>query len=248
MGVLLTAARDRRCRRRRHLVGAPLAAGRGRTRRARRCWCCSTCCCRRSSSSTSPAAEIDLDHGVGLGLALVALRSPASAHLVGREPGAEALRATRPAPCLRRAQRQHGLPRLPADGGAARAATSSRPRSSTTSSSPAPRCCSAPSRSAPPSGPRRANARASGCGPSSPATRRSTRRSPACSRRARWRRDVLVDASQALIVAILPIGFFAVGATLAEGAEHGELPLPPPLTKPVLLALVGAPGRSSRRC
>jgi predicted permease len=47
----------------------------------------------------------------------------------------------------------------------------------------------------------------------------------------------LVDASQALIVAILPIGFFAVGATLAEGAEHGELPLPPPLTKPVLLTL-----------
>jgi len=48
----------------------------------------------------------------------------------------------------------------------------------------------------------------------------------------------LVDASQALIVAILPIGFFAVGATLAEGAEHGELPLPPPLTKPVMLTLV----------
>jgi len=48
----------------------------------------------------------------------------------------------------------------------------------------------------------------------------------------------LVDASQALIVAILPIGFFAVGATLAEGAEHGELPLPPPLTRPVLLTLV----------
>jgi len=50
--------------------------------------------------------------------------------------------------------------------------------------------------------------------------------------------QLLVDASQALIVAILPIGFFAVGATLAEGAEHGELPLPPPLTKPVLLTLV----------
>jgi predicted permease len=49
--------------------------------------------------------------------------------------------------------------------------------------------------------------------------------------------DLLVDASQALIVAILPIGFFAVGATLAEGAEHGELPLPPPLTRPVLLTL-----------
>jgi malate permease and related proteins len=50
--------------------------------------------------------------------------------------------------------------------------------------------------------------------------------------------SVLVDASQALVVAILPIGFFAVGATLAEGAEHGELPLPPPLTRPVVLVLV----------
>ena len=40
----------------------------------------------------------------------------------------------------------------------------------------------------------------------------------------------LVDISQALIVAILPIGFFAVGATLAENAEHGELPMPPPMT------------------
>jgi len=46
----------------------------------------------------------------------------------------------------------------------------------------------------------------------------------------------LVDASQILAVAILPLGFFAVGATLAEGAEQGELPLPPPMTKPVALA------------
>ncbi|HEV7562183.1 MAG TPA: AEC family transporter [Solirubrobacterales bacterium] len=50
---------------------------------------------------------------------------------------------------------------------------------------------------------------------------------------------VLVDASQVLAVAILPIGFFAVGATLAEGAEHGELPFPPPLNAPVGLALAG---------
>jgi malate permease and related proteins len=47
----------------------------------------------------------------------------------------------------------------------------------------------------------------------------------------------LVDISQALIVAILPIGFFAVGATLAENAEHGELPIPPPMTRPVALTL-----------
>lgn len=50
---------------------------------------------------------------------------------------------------------------------------------------------------------------------------------------------VLVDASQILAVAILPIGFFAVGATLAEGAEQGELPLPPPMTRPVALATAG---------
>jgi predicted permease len=49
---------------------------------------------------------------------------------------------------------------------------------------------------------------------------------------------ILVDLSQALIVAILPIGFFAVGATLAENAEHGELPMPPPLTRPVAVALL----------
>jgi predicted permease len=49
--------------------------------------------------------------------------------------------------------------------------------------------------------------------------------------------DVLVDVSQAIIVAILPIGFFAVGATLAENAEHGRLPMPPPMTRPVALAL-----------
>lgn len=51
--------------------------------------------------------------------------------------------------------------------------------------------------------------------------------------------QLLVDASQLLLVAILPIGFFAVGATLAENAEHGELPMPPPLTRPVAV-VVGA--------
>jgi predicted permease len=48
---------------------------------------------------------------------------------------------------------------------------------------------------------------------------------------------VLVDASQILVFALLPLGFFAVGATLAENAEHGELPMPPPLTRPVAVAL-----------
>ncbi len=49
---------------------------------------------------------------------------------------------------------------------------------------------------------------------------------------------VLVDISQAIVIAILPIGFFAVGATLAEGAEHGELPMPPPFTRQVAVSVV----------
>jgi predicted permease len=48
----------------------------------------------------------------------------------------------------------------------------------------------------------------------------------------------LVDASQALIVAILPLGFFAVGATLAENAERGRLPIPPRFTRPVAVAVL----------
>jgi len=47
----------------------------------------------------------------------------------------------------------------------------------------------------------------------------------------------LVDASQALVAAILPLGFFAVGATLAENAERGDLPMPPRLSRPVALAV-----------
>ena len=49
--------------------------------------------------------------------------------------------------------------------------------------------------------------------------------------------DLAVDLSQALLVAILPLGFFAVGATLAENAERGDLPLPPPLSRPVALSV-----------
>jgi predicted permease len=50
--------------------------------------------------------------------------------------------------------------------------------------------------------------------------------------------ETLVHIAQIAVIGILPIGFFAVGATLAEDAEEGTLPMPPPLTRPVLLALV----------
>jgi malate permease and related proteins len=45
--------------------------------------------------------------------------------------------------------------------------------------------------------------------------------------------DVLVDASRIAIVAILPLGFFAVGTALAEEAEEGALAVPPRLDAPV---------------
>jgi malate permease and related proteins len=58
--------------------------------------------------------------------------------------------------------------------------------------------------------------------------------------------DVLVDASRVAVVALLPIGFFAVGAILAEEAEDGSLeigsPLEPVLATAIVLRMVVAPG------
>jgi predicted permease len=58
--------------------------------------------------------------------------------------------------------------------------------------------------------------------------------------------DVLVDISRGVVIALLPIGFFAVGAVLAEEAEEGTLelssPFHPPVGSTVLLRLVIAPG------
>jgi predicted permease len=50
--------------------------------------------------------------------------------------------------------------------------------------------------------------------------------------------DLLVDASRIGVVLLLPLGFFAVGAALAEDQERGRVRLPPPLTAPV--TVVGA--------
>jgi malate permease and related proteins len=47
----------------------------------------------------------------------------------------------------------------------------------------------------------------------------------------------LVDASRIAIVAVLPLGFFAVGTALSAEAEEGVMPVPPPLDAPVLLAV-----------
>ena len=46
--------------------------------------------------------------------------------------------------------------------------------------------------------------------------------------------NVLVDASRVLVVAILPLGFFAVGTMLAEEGEAGELEFPPALSRAAL--------------
>ena len=51
--------------------------------------------------------------------------------------------------------------------------------------------------------------------------------------------DVLVDISRIVVVAILPVGFFAVGTALAQESDEGEVRLPPPITR-ATLGVVGA--------
>lgn len=61
-----------------------------------------------------------------------------------------------------------------------------------------------------------------------------------------WAPNTLVDISRGVVVALLPIGFFAVGAVLAEEVEERSLrlgsPLDPPLGATILLRLAIAPG------
>jgi len=49
--------------------------------------------------------------------------------------------------------------------------------------------------------------------------------------------DVLVDISRVVVVAILPVGFFAVGTALAQEADDGKVSLPPPITKATLVVI-----------
>jgi predicted permease len=58
--------------------------------------------------------------------------------------------------------------------------------------------------------------------------------------------DVLVDISRGVVIALLPIGFFTVGAVLAEEVEEKRVelgsPLDPPVGAAILLRLAIAPG------
>ena len=49
--------------------------------------------------------------------------------------------------------------------------------------------------------------------------------------------DALVDASRVIVVAILPLGFFAVGAAIAEEADEGTMGFPPALDAAVATAV-----------
>ncbi len=51
--------------------------------------------------------------------------------------------------------------------------------------------------------------------------------------------EILVDASRVAVVLLLPLGFFAVGAALAEDEEQGSVRLPPRLT-PAVAAVIAA--------
>jgi predicted permease len=58
--------------------------------------------------------------------------------------------------------------------------------------------------------------------------------------------DALVEVSRGMVIALLPIGFFAVGAVLAEEVEERTLelgsPFHPPVGAAILLRLMIAPG------
>ena len=58
--------------------------------------------------------------------------------------------------------------------------------------------------------------------------------------------DLLVDISRGAVIALLPIGFFAVGAVLAEEVEERRIdlgsPVDPPVGAAILLRLAIAPG------
>jgi len=49
--------------------------------------------------------------------------------------------------------------------------------------------------------------------------------------------DILVDISRVVVVAILPIGFFAVGAALKEDAGAAGLRMPPPVSRATALVI-----------
>lgn len=49
--------------------------------------------------------------------------------------------------------------------------------------------------------------------------------------------DALVDASRVMVFVFVPLGFFAVGVTLAQEAEEGALAFPPPMSRPVAAAV-----------
>jgi predicted permease len=49
--------------------------------------------------------------------------------------------------------------------------------------------------------------------------------------------DALVDISRVAVLAFVPLGFFAVGVTLAAEADEGTVPFPPPLSAPVAAAI-----------
>jgi len=57
--------------------------------------------------------------------------------------------------------------------------------------------------------------------------------------------EALVDLSRVVVIAILPLGFFAVGVALAGSAEEGRFAFPPPLDRgvatAVALRLAGGP-------
>jgi predicted permease len=52
-----------------------------------------------------------------------------------------------------------------------------------------------------------------------------------------WAPQALADVAQYAAIALLPVGFFALGVHLRQEADDGTLRFPPPLTRPVVAVL-----------
>jgi predicted permease len=53
-----------------------------------------------------------------------------------------------------------------------------------------------------------------------------------------WAPEALVEPSRVAVFALLPLGFFVVGVTLADEAKDGTLRVPPRLTPPIVAVVV----------
>ena len=193
--------------------------------------------CRRSCSSTSSALDLTAEVGRGHRLRLRRARGDARRRLRDRHVRAAAAARRRGRADAGGGLRQHHLPRPAVHRRAVRHRRAAERDRLRRPGHHRRRCSRSASRSAP---------RSDGVA----ATPRASARGAFFARNPPLWACVLgllapdalapgwaIDASHVVVFALLPLGFFVVGVTLAAEAEDGAVRFPPPLTAPVAAAL-----------